>query len=56
MVHSIDIWHGRLGHVNYSYIKKIKDFSLLSNFSDTEINKCEICTELKFIKKTCKSV
>ena len=29
IVDSCDIWHSRLGHVNFSYIKKIVELSLI---------------------------
>ena len=28
---SCDVWHGRLGHVNFSYIKKIIELSLINS-------------------------
>lgn len=30
LVDSVDLWHGRLGHVNFTHIKKMKDVGLLS--------------------------
>ena len=41
IVDSCDIWHGRLGHVNFSYIKKIVDLSLIPKLSLDNLRKCE---------------
>ena len=56
IVDSIDLWHGRLCYVNFSYIKKIKESGLLSNFSISEIEKCDVYIESKSTKKSCKPV
>ena len=46
MIDACDLWHGRLGHVDFSYIKKIKDIGLLHNVTISDHDKCEICVEL----------
>ena len=56
IVDSCDIWHGRLGHVNFSYIKKIVDLSLIPKLSLDNLRKCESWIESKTTKKSCKSV
>ena len=33
IVDSCDIWHGRLGHVNFSYMKKMVELSLIPKLS-----------------------
>lgn len=30
LVDSVDLWHGKLGHVNFTYIKKMKEVGLLT--------------------------
>jgi len=55
MIDSCDLWHDKLGHVGFSYIKKIQDIGLLHNVT-TDLDKCEICAESKSTKKSCKSV
>ena len=45
-----------LGHVGFSYVKKMKDTSLLHNVTIFIHDKCEICVESKFTKKSCKNV
>ena len=56
LVDSCDIWHGRLGHVNFSYMKKMVELSLIPKLSLENHGKCESCVKSKTIKKTCKSV
>ena len=40
IVHFCDIWHGRLGHVNFSYMKKIFELSLIPKLSLENHGKC----------------
>ena len=55
-VDSIDVWHGRLGHINLGYIKKMKECVIINSLSEANMEKCEICAETKITKKPCKSV
>ena len=41
IVDSCDIWHGRLRHVNFSYINKMVDLSLIPKLSLDNLRKCE---------------
>ena len=56
LVDSIDVWHGRLGHINLGYIKKMKECGIINSLSEANMKKCEICAETKITKKPCKSV
>ena len=56
MMDSIDLWHARLGHVNMSYVKKMKELGLIHNITDFSNIKCEVCVESKSTKKSCKTV
>ncbi|KAJ9680257.1 hypothetical protein PVL29_019539 [Vitis rotundifolia] len=56
IVDSCDIWHGRLGHVNFSYMKRIVKLDLIPKLSLKNHEKCESCVESKTTKKSCKSV
>ena len=56
IVDSVDLWHGRLGHVIFSYLKKMKDIGLLYNISVSNIEKYNICVESKATKKTCNPI
>lgn len=42
LIDSVDMWHGRLGHVNFSYIKKMKDIGMLSLSTCSNNNKCVV--------------
>lgn len=53
MIDSIDLWHGKLGHVSILYVKKMQSLSLISSIKNECFNKCEICVETKSTKKTC---
>ena len=56
IVVSCDLWHGRFGHVNFSYMKKMVKLSLIPNLSLENLGKCEVCVESKTTKKSCKPV
>ena len=56
IVDSCNIWHGRLGHVNFSYMKKTVELSLIPKLSLENHGKCEFCVESKATKKSCKSI
>ena len=45
IVDSCDIWHGKLGHVNFSYMKKMVELSLIPMLSFKNHGKCESCVE-----------
>ena len=49
VLESSNIWHARLGHVNYKSIKKLMNMRLLPNF-DCPSEKCQVCVESKFSK------
>ena len=56
IVVSCDVWHGRLRRVNFHYIKKMVELSLVSKLSLENLGKCEVCVESKTTKKSCKLV
>ena len=51
IVESLDLWHGRLGHVNVAAIKRMKQMRLILNLTNSEHSKCEICVEAKKFQK-----
>ena len=53
---SIDVWHGRLGHVNVNSIKKLRNLSLIPSLTSKEFEKCPSCVEAKFVKKPSRTV
>ncbi|KAL8146292.1 hypothetical protein AgCh_004152 [Apium graveolens] len=48
---SVTLWHARLGHVNIASVKRLKQLSLIPEFSNTSFDKCEVCVEAKYPKK-----
>ncbi|KAA0049696.1 ty1-copia retrotransposon protein [Cucumis melo var. makuwa] len=56
VIESANLWHGRLGHVNFASIKKLKDLRLINTSESHETGKCPICVESKFHKKPFKPV
>ena len=48
---SEDLWHSRIGHVNYALINKLKNMRLISNINTENCSKCDVCVEAKFAKK-----
>ena len=53
---SVDLWHGRIGHVNFASLKRLRNMRLIPNVTTENCSKCLICVEEKFVKKTFKSV
>ena len=56
IVVSCDVWYGRLGPVNFSYINKMDELSLITKLSLENLGICEVCVESKITKKSCKPV
>ena len=56
IIESIDMWHGRLGHVNFASIKKLKDVKIINACESHETGKCLVCVESKYFKKPYKPV
>jgi len=53
---SIDLWHRRLRHVNFSSLKRLRNMCLIPNVNTENCSKCHVCVETKFAKKPFKSV
>ena len=56
IIDSYGIWHSKLKHVNFSYIKKMVELNLIPKLSLENHGKCEAFIESKTIKKSCKFV
>ena len=50
MLESSNIWHGRLGHVNFDTLRKLMNLELLPKFKIDANHKCEICVESKLTR------
>ena len=46
MLESSNVWHGRLGHVNYDTLRRLINMECLPKFKLDPNHKCEICVEL----------
>jgi len=51
-VESCDIWHERLGHVNFNSIKKMINLNLIPISSFRSTFRCEICVQGKHTRKS----
>ena len=51
-----DLWHGRLGHVNFASLKRLRSMSLIPNVITENYFKCSACGEAKLAKKPFKNV
>ena len=47
LVDSINAWHGRPGHLNLSYIKKIKEYGIINSISEANMDNVEFVLKLK---------
>ena len=47
LIDSFDLWHMRLGHVNNSYVMKMKTLGLIPALTSNNMTKCQICAESK---------
>ncbi|KAL8100590.1 hypothetical protein AgCh_032738 [Apium graveolens] len=39
---SVTLWHARLGHINVASVKRLKQLSLIPEFSTASFDKCEV--------------
>ena len=56
MLESSNVWHGRLGHVNYYTLYRLINLNLLLKFKIDFNHKCEICVEAKMARASFKSI
>jgi hypothetical protein len=51
LLKSYDVWHYRLGRVNYNYIQRLIKYELLPRIIfEEKKHKCKICVKSKFTK------
>ncbi|KZV19365.1 retrovirus-related Pol polyprotein from transposon TNT 1-94, partial [Dorcoceras hygrometricum] len=50
IVECYNLWHGRLGHVNYNTLKRLVKLNLLPTMDINKTHKCEVCVEAKMTK------
>ena len=56
MLESSNVWHGRLGHVNYNTLRKLINMECLHKFQIYPNKKCEICVESKLTRTSFQSI
>src|SRR3954464_12252366 len=52
MIELSDMWHGRLGHVNYNSLHRLVNMNHIPNFQIDPKHKCEICVEAKLTRSS----
>ena len=50
MLESSNVWHGRLGHVNYDTLHKLINIECLPKFQIDPNHKSDICVESKLTR------
>ncbi|GJV77094.1 pol polyprotein [Tanacetum coccineum] len=56
LIESSNVWHGRLGHVNFNSMRRLIKFNSIPNFHIDSKYKCETCVEAKLTRSSLKSV
>ena len=56
MLESSNIWHGRLGHVNFDTLRKLMNSELLPKFNIDANHKCETCVESKLTRASFQNI
>ncbi|GJY52709.1 pol polyprotein [Tanacetum coccineum] len=56
LIESSNVWHGRLGHVNFNSMRCLIKFNSIANFHIDSKYKCETCVEAKLTRSSFKSV
>ena len=56
ILESSNIWHGRLGHVNYDTLRRLINLNHMLTFQIDAKHKCETCVEAKLTKSSFQSV
>lgn len=49
LIESSNLWHGKLGHINFNSIRKLVNMEHIMRFQIDYKHKCEICVEAKSI-------
>ena len=56
MLESSNVWHGRLGHVNYDTLRRLINMECLPKFQIDPNHKCEICVKSKLTRTSFQSI
>ena len=56
LLESSNLWHGRLGHVNFNSLRRLIKLDHIPNFQIDTSKKCETCVEAKLTKTSFQSI
>ena len=56
ILESSNVWHGRLGYVNFDTLCKLMNLELLPKFNIDANHKCEICVESKLTRASFQNI
>ncbi|GJT45154.1 retrovirus-related pol polyprotein from transposon TNT 1-94 [Tanacetum coccineum] len=56
LIESSNVWHGRLGHVNFNSMHHLIKFNSIPNYHIDSKYKCDTCVEAKLTRSSFKSV
>ena len=56
LLESSNLWHGRLGHVNYNSLRRLINLNHIPTFNIDSKHKCETCVEAKLTRSSFKTV
>ena len=51
-----NLWHGRLGHVNYATLRRLINLDHIPTFQIDSQHKCETCVEAKLTRSSFQSI
>ncbi len=55
-IESSNVWHGRLGHINYDSVKRMMNLDIIPKHAIDKSSKCHVCVEAKSTRAPFKSV
>ena len=56
VLESSNLWHGRLGHVNYDTLRRLINLNHILTFQVDSKHKCETCIKAKLTRSSFQSV
>ena len=56
LLESSNVWHGRLGHVNYETMRRLINLNHIPTFQISSKHKCEICVEAKLTRSSFQTI
>ena len=56
LLESFNLWHGRLGHVNYDTLRRLLNSDHIPSFQIDSKHKCEICVEAKLTRSSFQTI